>query len=222
MIEVNLHPDRGRSRGGGRRLPISLPRSFPKFGGGGAGAGGGRDPWTILAIVVPVLALLALGWLWYGQRDQRGDLEARLESAVTDSSRLADLRSLSDSLTERRTRIRQRLDLVRSLDQGRFVWPHLLDEVGAALPAYTWLTALRRSATEPRLEVQVDGLAANPLAITRFVRNLQDSPYVGEVRMLGSQQELVDNVATQAFKLLVTYDSPPPDAIRTEPVLESF
>jgi len=215
MIEVNLHPDRGRSRRGAKRgLPISLPASFPKLGGGG---GGGRDIWSTLAIVLPALVLLVVGWLWFSQRSERSELEARLGAAVEDSTRVADLRSLSDSLTAREARVGRRLELVRSLDDGRFVWPHLLDEIGRAVPSYTWLTSLRQNASEPQLQVQVDGLAANPLAITEFVRNLQDSPYVGEVRILGSQQELVENVAAQAFKLMVVYEAPPPRGIETSP-----
>ena len=219
MIEVNLHPERGRAgRGMGGRFPISLPTSFPSFGSGGEG--GGRDIWTTLAVALPLLVVLVVGWLWFSQRSERSELETRLEAAVEDSTRLSDLRSLSDSLTARERRIGSRLELVKSLDDGRFVWPRLLDEVGRALPSYTWLTALRQNSAEPRLEVQVDGLAANPLAITAFVRNLQRSPYVGEVRMLGSQQEFVDNVAAQAFKLMITYQAPPPGAIRSEPVAE--
>ena len=221
MIEVNLHPERGRARGGtGRRLPISLPTSFPRFGGGGGGAAGGRDIWTTLAVGLPVLVLLVVGWLWFSQRSERGALEVRLEAAVADSMRLSDLRALSDSLAAREGRIGRRLELVKSLDDGRFVWPHLLDEIGRALPSYTWLTSLRQNAARPQLQVQVDGLAANPLAITEFVRNLQASPYVGEVRILGSQQELVDNVAAQAFKLMIVYESPPPQTVRSEPAAE--
>lgn len=221
MIEVNLHPERGRAgRGSGRQFPISLPTSFPSFGRGGGGEGGGRDIWSTLAVALPVLAVLVVGWLWFSQRSERSELSTRLEAAVEDSTRLSDLRALSDSLTARERRIGRRLELVKSLDDGRFVWPHLLDEVGRALPSYTWLTALRQNSTEPRLEVQLDGLAANPLAITEFVRNLQRSPYVGEVRMLGSQQELVDNVAAQAFKLMVVYEAPPPEMVRSEPVTE--
>jgi len=221
MIEVNLHPERGRARRGtGRRMPISLPASFPRFGGGGGGTGGGRDIWTMLAVAGPALAILVIGWLWFSQRAERADLEVRLAAAVEDSTRLSDLRALSDSLTAREGRIGRRLELVKSLDDGRFVWPHLLDEIGRAVPSYTWLTALRQNSAEPELQIQIDGLAANPLAITEFVRNLQGSPYVGEVRILGSQQELVENVAAQAFKLMIVYESPPPETVRSQPAAD--
>jgi Tfp pilus assembly protein PilN len=145
--------------------------------------------------------------MWYAQRSEAAEIEVRLEEAREDSARLADLRVLSDSLIDRERQIRQRLELVRGLDEGRFVWPHLLDEISRALPQYTWLTAVRVATPLPELTVQVDGVAANPLAVTRFVRNLQSSEFVRQVRIMGSQQAEVENVAAQAFKLLVTYET---------------
>lgn len=225
MIEVNLHPERGKlKRRSGRRLalPAALTGLLRKRGSRGGSQSGERDVWTTVAIVVPALTLLVIGWLWFSQRSARSELDARLVAAVDDSTRLADLRSLSDSLNLRDRTIGERLELVKALDDGRFVWPHLLDEISRAMPSYTWLTEVRRTTALPNLEVQVDGLAANPLAITRFVRNLQESPYIRQVRIIGSQQEFVDNVAAQAFRLMITYQKPPPELTRTEPLVEGL
>ena len=200
MIEVNLHPTGGKARRS-RRPTLATPAWL----GSGRSRGDGRDPWTVAAMVAVGIAVLLIGGLWFPQRSARSDVDARLEEARTDSTRLADLRVLSDSLTARGREIQERLELVRGLDEGRFVWPHLLDELAAALPDYTWLTAVRVSTPLPDLTVQVDGIAANPLAITRFVRNLQESEYVEQVRIMGSQQANVDNVSAHAFKIVVTY-----------------
>lgn len=213
MIEINLHPSGGKGARTSRGLlSLRLPDSFRQGPGDG-----GRDVWTTIAIVVPALVVLAVGWMWFSTRSERSELDAKIVEAVEDSTRLADLRSLSDSLIQRDSRIQERLHLVQSLDGGRYVWSHLLDEISRSLPAYTWLTLVRREAPLPDLRVQVDGLAANPLAITRFVRNLQDSPYVSEVRIMGSQQQFVDNVPAQAFQLMLTYGAPPDELIRSEP-----
>jgi Tfp pilus assembly protein PilN len=203
VIEVNLHPTGGRP-GRRRRPALSAPGWF----GGGRGGSDGRDPWSIAAIAAFVLAAVAIGGMWFAQRSNAAELEVRLEEAREDSTRLADLRVLSDSLIDRERQIRERLELVIGLDEGRFVWPHLLDEISRALPEYTWLTAVRVETPLPQLAVQLDGIAANPLAVTRFVRNLQTSDYVGQVRIMGSQQAEVENVAAQAFKLLVSYEDP--------------
>jgi Tfp pilus assembly protein PilN len=204
VIEVNLHPTGGKARRG-RRPRLAMPAWL----GSGGGGGEGRDSWTVAAMVAFGLAVLTIGGLWFTQRSVRAELDGRMEEARVDSTRLADLRVLSDSLTAREREIQERLELVRGLDEGRFVWPHLLDELSRALPEHTWLTAVRVSTPLPDLTVQVDGLAANPLAITRFVRNLQGSEYVEQVRIMGSQQAEVDNVSAHAFKLVVTYADPP-------------
>jgi Tfp pilus assembly protein PilN len=213
MIQVNLHPE-GSKR---RRKSAALPSLGGLFKGRG-GDGPDRDPWLIGAIAVPALALLFVGWLFLSQRGERVDLESQLAEAVEDSARLSDLRALSDSLIARESAIRQRLDLVQGLDDGRFVWPHLLDEVSRALPDFAWLTGLSESSPLPALQVQVDGLAANPLAITAFVRRLQESPYVGEVRILGSQEQALQGFSAHSFSLNVGYVAPPDSLVRLAPV----
>ncbi len=200
MIEVNLHPEGSKRRRRRRRMP-SAP-------GWMRAPGTGRDPWLIAAIAAPTLVFLVIAGLWLSRRAERSALEDRLVEAVEDSTRLTDLRMLSDSLIARESGIRQRLDLIQGLDDDRFVWPRLLDEFSRALPSYAWLTSLRLSAPLPDLQVQVDGMAANPLAITAFVRQLQESPYVGEVRILGSQEQSLEGFSAHSFKLIVGYAKP--------------
>ena len=202
MIEVNLHPDGSKRRRKGRGLP-KLPGWLKP-----TGSGDGKDPWLIAAVAIPALVLLVVGWLWFSQRSERGEIDARIAEAVEDSTRLSDLRALSDSLMAREAQIRERLDLLSDLDDGRFVWPRLLDEISRALPNYAWLTSIREASAAPDLQVQVDGMAANPLAITAYVRRLQESPFVGQVRILGSQEQNLDGFSAHSFKLIVTYGEP--------------
>ena len=202
MIEVNLHPEGSKRRRKGRRVP-TVPGWLKS-----KGTTGGRDPWLIVAVATPALVLLVVGFLWMSQRSERRALDERLAEAVEDSTRLSDLRALSDSLIARESQVSQRLDLLQGLDDGRFVWPHLLDEFSRALPAYAWLTSIRQASGPPDLQVQVDGMAANPLAITAYVRNLQESPFIGQVRILGSQEQNLDGFSAHSFKLIVGYAEP--------------
>jgi len=208
MIEVNLHPEGTKRRRKGRRLP-KAPAWF-KAGGSGSGraAGDGKDPWLIGAVASAAIVFLVVGWLWMSHRSERGALDERVAEAVEDSTRLSDLRALSDSLMSREAQISERLELLRGLDGGRFVWPRLLDELSRALPNYAWLTSIRQANPLPDLEILVDGMAANPLAITAYVRRLQESPFVQQVRILGSQETNVDGFSAHSFKLTVRYAEP--------------
>ncbi|HWG34738.1 MAG TPA: PilN domain-containing protein, partial [Gemmatimonadaceae bacterium] len=39
----------------------------------------------------------------------------------------------------------RQVELIKSFDKNRYVWPHLMDEISRALPPYTWLTSVAQS-----------------------------------------------------------------------------
>ncbi|WP_420633616.1 PilN domain-containing protein [Candidatus Palauibacter sp.] len=200
MIEVNLLPgsERSGTRGGSSEDPSRRRRArFDLLG---------------TALLVATLTIPpGAAFLWWIQRSAAQTLRGRLDDAAADSARLAGLRIISDSLTARSTQIRERAALVEQLDRGRFLWPHVLDEISRALPRLAWLISLRRLSPPPDLALELHGVAANPLAITEFVRNLGASDYIGEVRILGSQKQGFesDEVSRQAFTLILRLSGTP-------------
>lgn len=217
MLEVNLHPDRRRKRGGGfdaDELLGSLRSMVPSVGGG--------DPWSVALAIVALVVLGGGGVLWYLQDSRLDELDSRIQSMAKDSARLADLQGMVDSLETRRAAIQDRMARVEDLDRGRYIWPHLLDELSRALPDAVWLTAIERTSSAPDLRVSVEGIAASPLVITQYVRSLRDQQHVADVEMGGSQrQQLQDGGYGHSFQLTVTYRRPPPAAIRTRPLVSS-
>lgn len=213
MIEVNLHPDRERQERGGR-LP-DLEVGLPEWASPGDLA---ADPWTTAAAVAALVFLLGAGGSWLRLESRAGTLDRRLEDALADSARLAELRALSDSLADRRELIRSRLRLVKDLDGNRFVWPHLMNELSRALPDVVWLTEIERTSPLPGLRVMVRGVAANALAITTYVRNLRDSPHIGSASIRGSSRRQVEGATAQSFVLQVAYARPPEAQVRTRPM----
>ena len=39
--------------------------------------------------------------------------------------------------------------IIQSIDDSRYLWPHLLEEISNALPQYTWLTVVTQTSTPP-------------------------------------------------------------------------
>ena len=86
-----------------------------------------------------------LGWLGFvfvgtGARAERA--QPQLEQSRAENKRfkafLAEKRHqeiIRDSLVAQ-------IGVIRTVDGDRYVWPHVLDEVTRALPAYTWLVDL--------------------------------------------------------------------------------
>lgn len=194
MIEINLLPESLRAR---QRIATK-----------GHAAGGLRiDFWGIALLISSLTVPPGMVALWWTQRAEALELGARLEAAVADSARLAELRAASDSLAERSREIRERVALVEQLDRDRFAWPHMMDEISRALPPPAWLTSLRQLSPPPNLAVELEGIAGSPLAITEFVRSLGASDYIADVKIVGSQQQGSDpdQVSRQAFTLVLRF-----------------
>lgn len=218
MIEIDLHPDRGRrkEREGGAGLFSRLELRIPDWVRPGEIQ---TDPWTTALIAAVAVAVLAVGGSWLLLQNRAEKLESRVEDAVRDSARLAGLVALTDSLVTHRNQIRDRVERVKELDRNRYVWPHLLDEVSGTLPETAWLTSLRRNSPVPDVSVTVQGVATDPLAITSYVRELEGSVHVREVDIQSSQRQEVEGLTAHAFTLVVRYRRPPDSAVRTVPLV---
>jgi Tfp pilus assembly protein PilN len=140
VIEINLLPSGGARRPAATRRPGGAAGpSLPRLG---------ADP--RVAAVAGVAVLLMLGgsfWFW-SSGQKRADLTQRVEQAAADSVRLERAIALMRTLDTRRDTIDQKMDVIRQVDTRRYVWPHLMDEVSRATPAYLWLTKLATAEDE--------------------------------------------------------------------------
>ena len=138
MIEINLLPGkRKQAKGGGAGLNIA--------GMGQAILARVKDPYLIGSSAVAILAVVIVGFMFLRQEARERSLLEKEQKAVQDSTRYAAvLREKARAEAQRDTVARQ-LNIIRSIDNNRFVWPHLLDEISRALPPYTWLTTVSQT-----------------------------------------------------------------------------
>jgi Tfp pilus assembly protein PilN len=141
MIEINLLPGAGRKKGsrGGPSVDFSAIT---------AGVSGRfRDKFLITAVLGVIVAGGAVAGLYLTQQQKETTLADRKDKAVADSTRYATfLKSRFHAQSVRDTLLRQ-VNIIRSIDEDRFVWPHILDEISRALPQYTWLTMVAFTGT---------------------------------------------------------------------------
>lgn len=215
MIEINLLPS-GERRRAPRVRPgagLALPR-MPAFQG---------DPWMAGIGGALLLVLLALGFLWYRTDARMTQLQTSIDTAAADSVRLASTISLLETLSARQDTVTQRMSMIRGIDERRFVWPHILDEVSRSVPAYTWLTRVT-SAEDPAggamPALTIEGNTGSTQALTRFMKNLELSPFVRDVTLVTSEQSEVEGRVFQRFTLEARYETPDTTIIQTVPVVD--
>jgi len=223
MIEVNLLPGGKKRQARGAKFQFKVP-SFGRSGGSGNGR---FDTWILGSAAVIALVIGASGWLFFGARSSEANLAERVDVAVRDSARYADLIEKTEGLRARRDSIGQKVSIIQEIDGERYVWAHVLDEVSRALPDYTWLTQIVQVANSDGMEFdgiafRVEGRAGNNFALTRFMESLEASPFVRDVQLVTSEQiaENVDGGRRQVhqFTLNARFAEPPPELIETVPL----
>ena len=138
MIQINLLPGAKRSKGRGGSGP-------------GLAAIGQRmvasvkDPYLAGAVASVLLAMLTVGGLHWRQTTHAAQLAELEQQAVQDSTRYSAILKEKTRAEAQRDSILRQLDIIRSIDNDRYVWPHLMEEVSRALPPYTWLTSLEQT-----------------------------------------------------------------------------
>jgi Tfp pilus assembly protein PilN len=245
MIEINLLPGSGKKarRGGGTKLDV------------GAMMAGVRDkvrePWLIAAVATSALALAVCGSMYLAQTRREATLDDSLQKAVQDSTRYASVLRDREKAEAKRDTVLRSLNLIRAIDDDRFVWPHILDEVSRALPPYTWLVSLGYTGTGqgqstiatvapaapaggkkkrhmldtaiPRdsVHVRVVGNTVDIQALTRFMKQLESSPFIENVQLAKSERAQDNGKEITQFQLDMMYSRPDPSLLRRVPLAVS-
>ncbi|HUF51262.1 MAG TPA: PilN domain-containing protein [Longimicrobiales bacterium] len=214
MIEINLLP--GSVKKSTRR---GLPKL--KFGGGG-GMLSKLPPMdrTIGMIVAGwVLALAIVAYLHVTTSGKLNQVEEDLVLAREDSVRLHEAQLRTDTLRAREAVISQKLQVIQEIDAGRYTYAHILDELSRTLPPYVWIVNITEAFSEgAETRVRIEGRAGNWPALSRYMEDLESSPFLHQVRLLSSARTQVDERTVYGFVIELGYQEPPPDVIQTVPL----
>ncbi len=140
MIQINLLPGSAERGKGGRLQPAQILASLNERA---------KDRWLVAAVASALLALATIGVLHSKQSTRSHELEERELKAVQDSARYTAVLTAKRKAEATRDSLYQQLAVIKSIDDSRFLWPHLLEEISAAMPPYTWLTSVIQTSSPP-------------------------------------------------------------------------
>ena len=138
MIEINLLPGGGkksRGRNVGAGLAGSLSGALAKV----------KDPYLLSAVGASIAAIAIIGLLFVTQAARERSLVAKEQKAVQDSTRYATVVAEKRKAEAQRDSVLRQVNIIKAIDDDRFVWSHIMDEVSTVVPPYTWLTAVAQT-----------------------------------------------------------------------------
>lgn len=243
MIEINLLPGAKKAKRSGSRAPSI---NFAAIGA--AIAARVKDAWLAAAIVTGLVVLLAVGFLFAAQQRRESTLKEGEAKEVADSARYAVVlrdRALAES---RRDSALLQLSIIKAIDEERYIWPHIMEEVSRALPIYTWLRVLNiagpAQGTNPAASIKMPppdtgkvkrkpkplviprdsirlrlvGRTVDLQAFTRFMRSLEDSPFFENISLRRSEPTVEGGKDIAQFTLELMYARPDSLMLRRAPI----
>lgn len=224
MIEINLLPGaRAKSRGGARGIDIAALLGFAKQLI--------TDPWLAVAIGGILLGGTTTGAMAFVQQRVESRLAELVGTAQADSSRYREVVDQVQIAQAKRDSVLSQMSIIAAVDGQRFVWAHVLDEVSRALPTYTWLKSIAPSGAAtalsaeqiaageaPPLGIRVIGVTVNIQALTIFMKQLEDSPFLTNVTLAVSAVAQVEGKEVTEFTLDMAYETPDPALLQSIPL----
>jgi len=237
MIEINLLPGKKRKAAPGAGFRLALP----DFRGLIASI---RNPWLLAASATSAIVVAGGLLLFITEGARLRVLEGELQR-TRNRKRQLDAVIVQKRQSERiRDSLAAEIQIIRSIDADRYIWPHILDQITKALPPYTWLTGVSAagggnvapgspgstppppgqavdSAGMTRVRVWITGSTVDIQAYTTFLRQLAASPWLTDVMPATSSTVIEADRPVTAFNVSVRYRVADSVYIRTVPLIQS-
>jgi len=136
MIEINLLPGGGKKRR--RTSAVGMPKFDPRALFAGI-SDKFTDKYLLGGVGAAALSALIIIVLFLSQAKRASSLEEAEMKAVKDSTQFATVLNAKAKAEATRDSLYQQIAIIKSIDDSRYLWSHLMYEISNALPQYTWL-----------------------------------------------------------------------------------
>ena len=107
------------------------------------------DKYLVSAVGIVSAVVLTVGFLFMGQATRERTLVQREQRAMQDSARYRVVLQAKAKAEATRDSLYHQVAIIKSIDDSRYLWPHLLEEISNSLPQYTWLTLVTQTSAPP-------------------------------------------------------------------------
>jgi type IV pilus assembly protein PilN len=190
MIRINLLP---------REERVKAPRIvLPKIGGS-------LLPMGVLGGAVALIALTAVL-----ERAKVAALKSDVAEIQEEVRAIQPQVDRVKRLTSERQDLERRLDIIRQLDQGRFVSVRIMDNLSREVPKYLWLTEVKEDESGV---ITVKGMTFSNLIVADLMMTMEKNPMFANVDLIQTNKGKISERDVTEFSITaqLTPDEVPSD-----------
>jgi len=165
MIKVNLIPEEQRKKV--REVKLKKPSlRIPKLD-------------MILAILALLISIGSVAWLNFSKDRELRNLNNEIAKTQQQLKELEKERKMVEDIEKQQAELKEWVSLVQSLNEGRALYFHILDELNKLKPEYMWLVLFEESGKHFKL----NGKTFSNYMISNFMDELNGSSYFSDVKL---------------------------------------
>jgi len=145
MIEINLLPGDAKKRKKGAKTSSSVRINFNPSQWFAGISEKITDKYMLGAVGAVGVSGALIVLLFISQTARAAMLESRETKAVKDSAQYSAVLTAKARAEATRDSLYQQIAVIKSIDDSRYLWSHLMYEISNALPQYTWLTEVSQT-----------------------------------------------------------------------------
>jgi len=152
---------------------------------------------TILYIFGIVVVVIVIVFLLVIQSSRISVLNRNIKELNAKLLELKVYVQTVDSLEKREKQLATLIAPIKELNKNRFFIAHVLDEISARIPEFTWLISLDISSTN----MTIKGTTASNLLVADLMNRLEESPYIKNVDLTVLEKKTVEKQEMMEFTL---------------------
>ena len=183
MVRINLLPkeEKVKKRIGLPSPGLKMPTGVENYIGIG-----------LIVLVVIILSLIHIR-----QKKITVTLETNIEESRSELKKLSEVVKLVKELDRKRKDLDARIEIIRSLNRGRFEKAMFLYKISSLIPVYCWLQQMSVSGQA----VSIKGITFSNQVIAAFMRNLGGDRMFQNVELNNIEGKEVDKHSVMEFDL---------------------
>lgn len=153
---------------------------------------------VLLGVVfITGLTLFTIDWV---KQSELTDLENELSDLKSQNALLMKQIGKIRDLDKLREEVERKLELVDTLQKGRFYSLETLNELSKVIPENVWLTSF----SDKGGMLSISGLGESNKAVANFMRALDQSPILNNVSLKTITRTMSGNVPVRSFSLTLS------------------
>ena len=157
---------------------------------------------TLASSLILAATGAGIGWWYWSIAQTSAQLDADIEEAQRESTRLRAVLAEVERFETRRAQLQERVALIEQLRGGQSVPVQLLDHVSRSLPDMLWLTSFEQVGEA----VTIQGLSTSLIGLSDFVGNLAGTPLLLKpIEIVDSQVEPAKDPGAQPSAELIRF-----------------